>query len=125
MEWKDWAESVPFLRGKEEVPSGKEVSISKVSANYTYPNVFALRRHKFEIMKQIVETVPRNVKFVLLKELERSPEMFIQSLVREFNLTVRDDYKPQPPSKVAHTTGESPRCFARHHLTRVFLCVFP
>lgn len=109
MEWKDWAESVPFLRGKEEVPSGREVSISKVSANYTYPNVFALRRHKFEIMKQIVEAVPRNVKFVLLKELERSPEMFIQSLVREFNLTVRDDYKPQLPSKVAHTTGESPR----------------
>jgi hypothetical protein len=114
MEWKDWAESVPFLRfqGREArgvKSTGKEVSISKVSANYTYPNIFGLRRHKFGMMKQIVEAVPRNVRFVHLKELERSPEMFIQGLVREFGLTVRDGYEPQPPSKVAHTTGKS-RC---------------
>ena len=117
MEWNDWAESVPFLRdqGREAkgvTPTGKEVSISKVSANYTYQNVFGLRRHKFGIMKQILEAVPRNVKFVHLKELERSPEMFIQGLVREFDLTVRDGYEPQPPSKVAHTTGKKLPWFA-------------
>lgn len=104
---------MPFLRdkGREAAgvhSSGEEVSISKVSANYTYPNVFRLRRHKFEIMRQIFEAVPRNVKFVQLKELERSPELFIQSLVSEFNLTVKDGYEPQSPSKVVHTTGESP-----------------
>ena len=117
MEWKDWAESVPFLRdqGREArlvTPTGKEVSISKVSANYTYPNVFGLRRHKLGIMKQIVEAVPRNVKFVRLNDIERSPEMFIQGLVREFDLTVRDGYEPQPPSKVAHTTGKNRRGFS-------------
>lgn len=117
MEWNDWAESVPFLRdqrreAKGVTPIGKEVSISKVSANYTYQNVFELRRHKFGIMKQILEEVPRNVKFVHLKELERSPEMFIQGLVREFDLTVRDGYEPQPPSKVAHTTGKKSPWFA-------------
>ncbi|KAL3816255.1 hypothetical protein ACHAXA_000194 [Cyclostephanos tholiformis] len=106
IEWSDWAESVPFLRdqGSHGAPIGKVVSISKVSANYTYPNVFRLRKRKLEIMKQIVEAVPRNVKFVHLNELERSPEMFIQGLVGEFNLTVRDGYEPQSPSKVVHTT---------------------
>ena len=108
MEWKDWAESVPFLRdtgnGKGKDKGGDTVSISKVSANYTYPNVFGLRRHKLEIMKQIIETVPRNVKFVRLKELERSPEIFIQSVVKEFNLTVGEEYQAQPASKVAHPT---------------------
>ncbi|KAL7539719.1 hypothetical protein ACHAXR_010507, partial [Thalassiosira sp. AJA248-18] len=103
MEWKDWAESVPFLRDKTDEGS-EEVSISKVSANYTYPNVFRLRQHKLKIMKQIMETVPRNVKFVRLKELERSPEMLIQSVVREFNLTVKEGYKPQPASPVTHPT---------------------
>ncbi|KAL9188178.1 hypothetical protein ACHAXT_006556 [Thalassiosira profunda] len=102
--WKDWAESVPFLRDKTGEKGGEEVSISKVSANYTYPSVFALRRHKLEIMRQIIETVPRNVKFVRLKELERSPEVFIQSLVSEFNVTLKEGYKTQPPSKVAHPT---------------------
>lgn len=107
MEWNDWAESVPFLRDANgESKGGEEVAISKVSANYTYSNVFGLRRHKLAIMKQIMETVPRNVKFVHLKELERSPEIFIQGVVREFNLTVKEGYKPQPPSKVSHPTGK-------------------
>ncbi len=96
------------------------VSISKVSANYTYPNVFRLRKRKLEIMKQIVEAVPRNVKFVHLNELERSPEMFIQGLVGEFNLTVRDGYEPQSPSKVVHTTGESSLLSRLASFTRFF-----
>mmetsp|Transcript_47602 Transcript_47602/g.101156 ORF Transcript_47602/g.101156 Transcript_47602/m.101156 type:complete len:666 (-) Transcript_47602:73-2070(-) len=105
MEWNDWAESVPFLRNKVDTNrETDEMPISKVSANYTYPNIFGLRRHKLKIMKQIIETVPRNVKFVRLKELERSPELFIQSLVKEFNLTLKEGYESQPPSKVAHQT---------------------
>ena len=110
MEWRDWAESVPFMRdvGKEEAgvpPTGVEMSISKVGTNYTYPNgVFGLRKHKLDIMKQIMEMVPRNVKFVNLKETERSPEAFIQGLVREFHLRVKEGYVPQPPSRVTHST---------------------
>ena len=81
-----------------------EVSISKVSSNYTYPNVFSLRQHKLGIMEQIMEVAPRNVKLVRLKELERSPELFIQSLVKKFGLRVKDGYKPQPQSVVSHPT---------------------
>ena len=41
--------------------------ISKPSTNYSYPNVFGLRRHKLELMKQILDNVPHNVKLVRLK----------------------------------------------------------
>jgi hypothetical protein len=110
MEWGDWPESVPFLRdssheGKGARGTREKVSISKVSANYTYPNVFELRRHKLQIMKQIIDTVPDNVKLVRLNEVERSPETFIQDLVRAFDLTVKDGYQPQPNSPITHTTG--------------------
>ena len=102
VEWSDWAESVPFLReGGEE--SG-DISISKVCANYTYPNVWALRRHKLSIMKQIIDAVPRNVKFVRLKEFEKYPELLMQGIVNEFNMTVKENYEAQPPSQVSHYT---------------------
>merc|ERR1711957_74097 len=55
-------------------------------------------------MKQILNAVPHNVKIVRLKELERSPEVLIQSLVKEFNITVKKGYQPQSPSLVAHST---------------------
>jgi predicted RNase H-like nuclease (RuvC/YqgF family) len=67
--------------------------------------VFELRRHKLQIMKQIIDTVPDNVKLVRLNEVERSPETFIQDLVRAFDLTVKDGYQPQPNSPITHTTG--------------------
>eukprot|EP00804_Cyclotella_cryptica_P026423 CCRYP_008091-RB/>CCRYP_008091-RB protein AED:0.18 eAED:0.18 QI:165/1/1/1/0.83/0.71/7/1818/557 len=102
--WVDWAESVPFLRSSTNREGDPEVSISKPSLNYTYPNVFALRRHKLKIMKQIIEAVPRNVKLVRLKEIERSPEKFIQDLSREFKLSIKEGYKPQTPSIVTHST---------------------
>ena len=81
MEWKDWAESVPFMRSVKEgnKQNKAEVSISKPSPhNYTYPNVFALRRHKLQIMQQVIHAMPRNVKLVRLKEVESDPERFIQ-----------------------------------------------
>lgn len=111
MEWGDWPESVPFLResgheGRERQGTREKISISKVSANYTYPNVFGLRRHKLKIMKQIIDAVPRNVKLVRLNEVERSPEVFIQDLVREFDLTLKDEYQFQPNSPITHTTGK-------------------
>jgi hypothetical protein len=104
MEWGDWPESVPFWRA--EKGTGETISISKVSSNYTYPNVFELRRHKLQIMKQIIDAVPNNVKLVRLNEVERSPEVFIQDVVREFDLIVTEDYQPQPNSPITHTTGK-------------------
>ena len=46
--------------------------------DFVYKNIFHLRKHKLRIMKQIMDTVPRNVKVVRLHELEKSPEIFIQ-----------------------------------------------
>lgn len=101
--WVDWAESVPFMRSISHIEGDDEVSISKPSLNYTYDNVFALRKHKLEIMKQVI-AVTRNVKVVRLKEIERSPEKFIQDVSSEFSLPVREGYKPQIPSVVTHST---------------------
>ena len=63
---RDWPESRNFR------------NLSFVSDEYTYRNVFHLRKHKLMLMKQIIDAVPRNVKIVRLHEIERSPEMFIQ-----------------------------------------------
>lgn len=76
--WVDWAESVPFLRSSTHREGDEEVSISKPSPDYSYDNVFELRQHKLKIMKQIIDAVPRNVKLVRLKEIERAPEKFVQ-----------------------------------------------
>ena len=66
MEWGDWPESSNFR------------NLSFVSEEFTYRDVFQLRRHKLLLMKQIIDVVPRNVKIVRLHELERSPETFVQ-----------------------------------------------
>ena len=66
MEWGDWPESTNFR------------NLSFVGKEFRYRNVFQLRRHKLMLMKQIIDTVPRNVKIVRLHELERSPEIFVQ-----------------------------------------------
>ncbi|KAL3787593.1 hypothetical protein HJC23_000081 [Cyclotella cryptica] len=91
MPWGDWPESRNFR------------NLSFVSHEYTYRNVFQLRRHKLMLMKQIMEAVPRNVKIVRLHELERSPEIFIQNLVQEFNLQLKIGYNVQHPSPRIHT----------------------
>ncbi|KAL3808244.1 hypothetical protein ACHAXA_006520 [Cyclostephanos tholiformis] len=67
MKWGDWPESSNFR------------NLSFVSREFTYRNVFQLRRHKLGIMKQIMDAVPRNVKIVRLHELELSPEMFVKA----------------------------------------------
>ena len=66
LEWGDWPESSNFR------------NLSFVSKDFRYRNVFQLRRHKLMLMKQIIDTVPRNVKIVRLHELERSPKTFVQ-----------------------------------------------
>ena len=67
MEWGDWPESSNFR------------NLSFVSEEeFTYRDIFQLRRHKLLLMKQIIDGVPRNVKIVRLHELERSPETFVQ-----------------------------------------------
>ena len=108
IEWSDWAESTHFMR-YEALENGnvkKEdlYSISEPSANYTYPNVFALRRHKLKLMKQILQVAPHNVKFVRLNEFERGPGLFIDNTVKEFDLKVKPDYTKPPPSNYSHTT---------------------
>mmetsp|Transcript_18679 Transcript_18679/g.43751 ORF Transcript_18679/g.43751 Transcript_18679/m.43751 type:complete len:339 (+) Transcript_18679:148-1164(+) len=90
MQWADWPEAHNFR------------NLSFVGEDFVYKNVFELRAHKLRIMKQIIEAVPRNVKIVRFHELERSPEVFIQNLVQEFNLTLRPHYKHQPASDKIH-----------------------
>lgn len=108
VEWTDWAESTHFMRN-EAMENGQRkkvdlYSISKPGANYTYPNVFALRRHKLKLMKQILDVVPHNVKFVRLNEFERGPGLFIDNTVKEFDLKVKANYTKPPPSIYSHTT---------------------
>ncbi|KAL7436802.1 hypothetical protein ACHAXM_005760 [Skeletonema potamos] len=108
VEWSDWAESTHFMRN-EAFENGKvkavdPYSISKPGVNYTYPNVFALRRQKLKLMKQIFEVAPDNVKFVRLNEFERGPGLFIDNLVKEFDLKVKTEYTKPPPSIYSHTT---------------------
>lgn len=108
VEWSDWAESTHFMRNEafenEQMKKVDPYSISKPGANYTYPNVFAMRRHKLMLMKQIFDVAPHNVKFVRLNEFERSPGLLIDNLVKEFDLKVKTEYiKPQPSSH-SHTT---------------------
>ena len=52
MEWGDWPESTNFR------------NLSFVGKDFTYPNIFALRRHKLLLMKQIIDAVPRNVSYL-------------------------------------------------------------
>lgn len=69
LEWGDWPESSNF----------RNLSlVSSKGGDFMYRNVFELRRHKLQLMKQIVDMVPRNVKIVRLHELELSPESMIQ-----------------------------------------------
>ena len=70
MEWGDWPESSNFR------------NLSIVSNDFIYRNIFELRRHKLQLMKQIVDIAPRNVKIVRLHELELSPELMIQVSIR-------------------------------------------
>ncbi|KAL7440926.1 hypothetical protein ACHAXH_006950 [Discostella pseudostelligera] len=92
LEWGDWPESSNFR------------NLSFVSKDFVYRNVFELRRHKLQLMKQIVDMVPRNIKIVRLHELELSPELFLQNLITEFNLSrlLRKNYRPQQPSAKQH-----------------------
>lgn len=71
MEWGDWTESTNFR------------NLSFVSGEFTYRNVFHLRRHKLGLMRQIIDAVPRNVKVVRLHELELSPVMFVKASIDE------------------------------------------
>lgn len=107
-QWSDWAESTHFMRN-EAVENGTVInidqySISKPGPDYTYPNVFAMRRHKLQLMQQILHAVPHNVKFVRLNEFERGPGLFIDNIAKEFNLEVKTEYEKPAPSDFSHTT---------------------
>lgn len=83
LEWGDWPESSNFR------------NLSFISKDFIYKNIFQLRRHKLLLMKQIIDTVPRNVKIVRLHELERSPRIFIRNIMLEFNLKRKRGAEPQ------------------------------
>lgn len=90
----DWTESTNY----------RNLSIDNIgTTKFTpYNNVFHLRKHKLEIMKQIIDTVPRNVKIVRLHELELSPEMFITNIVQQYNLSLKEHYQLRKPSTKKH-----------------------
>eukprot|EP00586_Coscinodiscus_wailesii_P008497 CAMPEP_0172523374 /NCGR_PEP_ID=MMETSP1066-20121228/293629_1 /TAXON_ID=671091 /ORGANISM="Coscinodiscus wailesii, Strain CCMP2513" /LENGTH=157 /DNA_ID=CAMNT_0013306445 /DNA_START=686 /DNA_END=1157 /DNA_ORIENTATION=+ len=71
---------------------------------FTYSNVFELRRHKLDIMKQIMDAVPHRVVVVHLNVVERAPEFLIRDLVKQFNLDLAPNYVVQNQSKHAHST---------------------
>ena len=108
VKWIDWAESTYFMR-TDALKNGQATtvdpySISKPGTNYTYPNVFALRKHKLRLMKQIIDIAPHNVKFARLNEFERGPGLFIESLVKEFDIKVKAEYQTPNSSSYSHTT---------------------
>mmetsp|Transcript_31121 Transcript_31121/g.64052 ORF Transcript_31121/g.64052 Transcript_31121/m.64052 type:complete len:343 (-) Transcript_31121:85-1113(-) len=96
MEWGDWPESSNFR------------NLSFVGNEFIYRNIFQLRRHKLRLMKQITNTVPRNVKIARLHEIERSPEAFIQSLILEFDLK-----RKEGPYERASQKMHVEKCFKR------------
>lgn len=87
MPWGDWAES-------ESEPN-----------NYTYDNVFALRRHKLRIMWQLIQAVgPHRVKVLHLQSFEAVPGLLVQDLVKQFGLQVATDYKEPLQSDKLHSS---------------------
>ncbi len=72
LEWGDWPESSNF----------RNLSILSKNNDFIYRNIFELRRHKLQLMKQIVDIAPRNVKIVRLHEVELSPELMIEVSIR-------------------------------------------
>ena len=78
---------------------------SKQQGNFSYRNIFDLRKNKLEMMRQVIHSVgPRNVKIAHLKNVEQVPERFIQDLKMEFGLHLREGYRPQRPSNKKHST---------------------
>jgi len=93
--WGDWTESTNY-RNLSIAPDSGTIKFTP------YRNVFHLRKHKLEIMKQIIDTVPHNVKIVRLHELELSPEMFITNIVQQYNLSLKEHYQLRKPSAKKH-----------------------
>lgn len=60
--------------------------------DFTYSDVFALRRRKLHYMTQIMSVAPNRVKIVHLKSMEKAPGLFIDDLATEFNLTISAKY---------------------------------
>lgn len=86
-----------------EIPWSENVeTVDGSLRNFSYPSVFALRRHKLSIMKQITEIAQHRVKIVHLKEIEVAPARFVDNLVREFNLQLQRNYRPPEPTTKPH-----------------------
>lgn len=72
---------------------------------YTYQDVFALRRHKLQLMKQVMDTLGHTSnRFAIhhLHNVEAGPHQFLQTLSQNHELAVNLRYRPQKPSQKAH-----------------------
>jgi hypothetical protein len=68
MEFRDWQESV-------------------IDPNdFTYESIFALRRHKLSLMKQLMEVAPHRFHLAHLHQIELQPAIFVEHLVDQFGL---------------------------------------
>lgn len=97
---KFWS-TFPWLDYKEAVLGN--YTTTKID-NFSYRNVFALRKHKLRLMQQLMEAVPHRVHIVHLKVVERAPEALVERLQHQFGLFVNTTtHKPLKPSRKPHS----------------------
>eukprot|EP01084_Bolivina_argentea_P013594 25515_1 len=60
---------------------------------YIYANIFELRKHKLQLMKQLKNVVSdRRIKIVKLREIESNPTQFIEEIAKEFNYHINKHF---------------------------------
>ena len=68
-----------------------------------YGGIFELRTHKLRLMSQLIQAVgPCRVKLAHLKNMEKSPERFVQDLSVQFGLEMDNKLNNLQPSKKEH-----------------------
>ena len=83
-QWDDWEDSD---RGEEIIPNDKQNSI-------THQNIFEFRRQNLQVIQQIIEVMPRNVKIVRYGEFVLNPNALIKDLEKEYGFTVKKYHVP-------------------------------
>jgi len=72
--------------------------------NYTYANLFELRRHKLELMRTLIELFPHRTKILNLRQFELDADVSIGQITKQFKLQVSNGYQqfPEQPSELVH-----------------------
>ena len=82
----------------------REAVLGNYTTDFSYRNVFALRKHKLLLMQQLMEAMPDRVHIVHLKTVERAPEALVERLRQQFGLFVNTTtYRSPRPSKKPHS----------------------